>query len=142
MLLFLVVIGKPPPSSRELRVGAITAPMVLDGPMDQDAFLAYVREILCPTLHPGDIVIVDNLRSHKNEAVRTAIEAVAQPSALSPPYSPDFNPIEMVCAKLKALLKKAAHRTVDALWNDIGTLLTTFSPTECAHDFHHAGYAV
>lgn len=125
-----------------LRVGAITAPMVLDGPMDQDAFLAYVREILCPTLHPGDIVIADNLRSHKNEAVRTAIEAVGATIRYLPPYSPDFNPIEMVFAKLKAFLKKAAHRTVDALWNDIGTLLTTFSPTECAHYFHHAGYAV
>jgi transposase len=116
--------------------------MVLDGPMDQDAFLAYVREILCPTLHPGDIVIADNLRSHKNEAVRTAIEAVGATIRYLPPYSPDFNPIEMVFAKLKAFLKKAAHRTVDALWNDIGTLLTTFSPTECAHYFHHAGYAV
>jgi len=99
-------------------------------------------EFLCPTLHPGDIVIADNLRSHKNEAVRTTIEAVGATILYLPPYSPDFNPIEMVFAKLKALLKKASHRTVDALWNEIGTLLATFSPTECAHYFHHAGYAV
>lgn len=125
-----------------LRVGALTAPMVLDGPMDKEAFLVYVREILCPTLHPGDIVIADNLKSHKNEAVRNAIEAVEATIVYLPPYSPDFNPIEMVFSKLKALLKKAAPRTVDALWNEIGTLLDTFSPTECAHYFKHAGYAV
>lgn len=125
-----------------LRVEAITAPMVLDGPMDKDAFLVYVREFLCPTLHPGDIVIADNLSSHKNDVVRSAIEAVGATIRYLPPYSPDFNPIEMVFAKLKALLKKAAHRTVDALWNEIGTLLATFSPTECANYFQHAGYTV
>lgn len=125
-----------------LRVGALTAPMVLDGAMDQAAFLVYVREILCPTLHPGDIVIADNLNSHKTDAVRHAIEAVGATILYLPPYSPDFNPIEMVFAKLKALLKKAAHRTVDALWNEIGTLLPTFSPTECANYFQHAGYSV
>lgn len=125
-----------------LRVNAITAPMVLDGPMDKEAFLVYVRQFLCPTLKPGDIVIADNLGSHKNDAVRKAIEAVAATIIYLPPYSPDFNPIEMVFSKLKALLKKAAHRTVDALWNEIGTLLDTFSPTECANYFKHAGYAV
>jgi transposase len=124
-----------------LRVGALTAPMVLDGPMDQEAFLVYVREILCPTLHPGDIVIADNLKSHKTDAVRTTLEAVGATILYLPPYSPDFNPIEMVFSKLKALLKKAAPRTVDALWNEIGTLLDTFSPTECANYFKHAGYA-
>lgn len=82
--------------------------MVLDGPMDKEAFLVYVREILCPTLHPGDIVIADNLKSHKNEAVRNAIKAVEATIVYLPPYSPDFNPIEMVFSKLKALLKKAA----------------------------------
>lgn len=125
-----------------LRVGAITAPMVLDGPMDKEAFLVYVREFLCPTLHPGDIVIADNLSSHKNNAVRNAIEAVDATILYLPPYSPDFNPIEMAFAKLKALLKKAAHRTVDALWSEIGTLLATYAPTECANYFKHAGYSV
>jgi len=111
-----------------LRVGAITAPMVLDGPMDKEAFLVYVRQFLCPTLNPGDIVIADNLASHKNDEVRKAIEAVRATILYLPPYSPDFNPIEMVFSKLKALLKKAAHRTVDALWNEIGKLLDAFSP--------------
>jgi len=113
-----------------LRVVAITAPMVIDGPMDKEAFLIYVREVLCPTLHPGDIVIADNLSRHKNDAVRAATKTVGATILYLPPYSPDFNPIEMVFSKLKALLKKAAHRTVEALWNKIGTLLATFSPTE------------
>ncbi|MBS0153900.1 MAG: IS630 family transposase [Nitrospira sp.] len=125
-----------------LRVGALTAPMVLAGPMDQEAVLVYVRGILCPTLHPGDSVIADNLNSHKTDAVRHAIEAVDATIRYLPPYSPDLNPIEMVFAKLKARLKKAAPRTVDALWNEIGTLLDTFSPPECANYFKHAGYAV
>lgn len=123
-----------------LRVGAVTAPMVLDGPMDKDAFLVYVRQCLCPALHAGDIVIADNLGSHKNDAVRAAIEGVGATIRYLPPYSPDFNPIEMVFAKLKALLKKAAHRTVEALWHEIGTLLDTFSPQECANYFKSAGY--
>lgn len=123
-----------------LRVNAITAPMVLDGPMDKEAFLVYVRQFLCPTLHPGDIVIADNLGSHKNDEVRIAIEAVGATILYLPPYSPDFNPIEMCFSKLKALLKKAAHRTVDALWNEIGNLLDAFSPQECANYFKAAGY--
>jgi transposase len=110
--------------------------------MDKEAFLVYVREVLCPTLHPGDIVIADNLSSHKNDAVRAAIETVGATILYLPPYSPDFNPIEMVFSKLKALLKKAAHRTVEALWSEIGTLLAAFSPTECAKYFQHAGYSV
>jgi transposase len=123
-----------------LRVNEITAPMVLDGPMDGEAFLVYVREFLCPTLRPGDIVIADNLPSHKVQGVREAIEAKGATLRYLPPYSPDLNPIEMLFSKLKALLKKAAHRTVDALWNEIGKLLDTFSPTECANYFKAAGY--
>jgi len=123
-----------------LRVGAVIAPMVLDGPMDKEAFLVYVREFLCPALHVGDIVIADNLGSHKNDDVREAIEGVGATIRYLPPYSPDFNPIEMVFSKLKALLKKAAHRTVEALWNEIGTLLDAFSPQECANYFKSAGY--
>lgn len=114
--------------------------MVLDGPMDKEAFLVYVRECLCPALHAGDIVIADNLGSHKNAAVREAIEGVGATIRYLPPYSPDFNPIEMVFSKLKALLKKAAHRTVEALWNTIGILLDSFSPQECANYFKAAGY--
>jgi transposase len=125
-----------------LRVNGITAPMVLDGPMDKEAFLVYLRRFLCPTLKPGDIVIADNLSSHKNEDVRKAIEDVGATILYLPPYSPDFNPIEMFFSKLKALLRKAAHRTVDALWNEIGKLLDTFSAQECANYFKAAGYNV
>lgn len=98
-----------------LRVNEVTAPMTLDGPLDREAFLADVRHVLCPALRPGDIVIADNLGSHQSDGVRTAIEAVGASIRSLPPYSPDFNPIEMVFSKLKALLKKAARRTVDAL---------------------------
>jgi transposase len=125
-----------------LRVNGITAPMVLDGPMDKEAFLVYLRRFLCPTLKPGDIVIADNLSSHKNEDVRKAIEDVGATILYLPPYSPDFNPIEMFFSKLKALLRKAAHRTVDALWNEIGKLLDTFSAQECTNYFKAAGYNV
>lgn len=124
-----------------LRVNALTAPMVLDGHMDKEAFLGYVRQLLCPTLKPGDIVIADNLNSHKNDDVRKAIEAVGACIRYLPPYSPDFNPIEMCFSKLKALLKKSALRTVDALWNEIGKLLDAFSPQECTKYFNAAGYS-
>ncbi|MBX3303611.1 MAG: IS630 family transposase [Nitrospira sp.] len=124
-----------------LRVNEVTAPMTLDGPMDQAAFLVYVRQVLCPALNPGDIVIADNLGSHKSDDVRKAIEAVGANIRYLPPYSPDFNPIEMVFSKLKALLKKAARRTVDALWNKIGKHLDAFSPQECAKYFNAAGYS-
>lgn len=123
-----------------LRVGAVTAPMVLDGPMDSEAFLVYVKEFLCPTLSHGDIVIADNLSSHKGEAVRLAIEATGATLRLLPPYSPDLNPIEKLFSKLKAMLRKAAHRTVDALWQEIGNLLDIFSPQECANYFKSSGY--
>lgn len=123
-----------------LRVGEVTAPMVLDGPMDGEAFLVYVRDLLCPTLQPGDIVIAENLGSHKTAAAREAIEAVGAELRLLPPYSPDLNPIEKLFSKLKALLRKASHRTVDALWEAIGKLLDTFSPQECAKYFKSSGY--
>lgn len=125
-----------------LRINALTAPMVLDGAMDGAAFRGYVRQFLCPTLKPGDIVIADNLPSHKVAGVRSAIEATGASLHHLPPYSPDFNPIENLFAKLKAMLKKAAHRTVEALWQEIGTLLDAFSPNECAHYFKAAGYNV
>jgi transposase len=124
-----------------LRADGLTAPFVLDGAMNRDAFLAYVRTILAPTLKPGDIVIMDNLPSHKGEAVRKAIEAAGAARLLLPPYSPDLNPIEMAFAKLKALLRKAAERTVGALWDRIGLVLSAFTPNECANFFRHAGYA-
>jgi len=125
-----------------LRVNALTAPLLLDGPMDGKAFLAYVKKCLCPTLSPGDIVMADNLPSHKVAGVKAAIAAVGASLCYLPPYSPDFNPIEKLFAKLKALLRKAAHRTVEALWQEIGILLAAFSPAECANYFKAAGYHV
>jgi transposase len=125
-----------------LRVNAVTAPLVLDGPIDGQAFLTYVRQCLCPTLHPGDIVSADNLPSHKVAGVKQAIEATGATLRLLPAYSPDFNPIEQLFAKLKALLKKAARRTVNGLWQEIGMLLDTVSPEECANYFKAAGYPV
>jgi transposase len=123
-----------------LRLSGMTAPMVLDGPMTGPAFLAYVEQVLAPTLSPGDIVIMDNLASHKAAGVRRAIEAVGAKLLLLPPYSPDLNPIENAFAKLKAMLRKAAERTVDDLWRRIGLLLDAFSPHECANYFAAAGY--
>jgi transposase len=123
-----------------LRSDAVTAPMVADGPMDGALFLAYVRTFLCPSLRPGDIVIADNLSSHKVAGVREAIEAVGATICYLPPYSPDLNPIEKLFSKLKALLRRAAMRTVDALWEHIGSLLDVFSPEECRNYFTSSGY--
>jgi transposase len=123
-----------------LRVNELTAPMVLDGPMNGEAFLVYVQQFLCPTLKPGDIVIADNLPSHKVAGVKEAIEATGATLRYLPPYSPDLNPIENVFSKLKALLRKAACRTVDALWTEIGKLLDAFPPQECKNYFQNAGY--
>jgi transposase len=123
-----------------LRLTGMTAPMVLDGPINGQWFQAYVDQVLVPTLSPGDIVVMDNLGSHKGAGVRKAIEAVGAALLYLPPYSPDFNPIEKAFAKLKALLRKAAERTVDALWNSIGALLNEFSSSECANFFIAAGY--
>ena len=123
-----------------LRVDGIAAPFVLDGPINRDAFQAYVDQVLVPELRPGDVVVMDNLSSHKAPAVRAAIEAVGASLLYLPPYSPDFNPIENAFAKLKALLRKAAERTVGALWDRIGLALDAFTPAECANYFKAAGY--
>ena len=123
-----------------LRLDGIAAPMVLDGPINKLAFQAYVDQVLVPELRPGDTVVMDNLSSHKGPAVRRAIEAAGASLRYLPPYSPDFNPIENAFAKLKALLRKAAERTNDALWDRIGTLLDAFTPAECANYFRTAGY--
>jgi transposase len=123
-----------------LRLTGMTAPMVLDRAMTGAWFLAYVEQVLVPTLTPGDIVIMDNLPAHKSAAVRRAIEAVGAELLLLPPYSPDFNPIENAFAKLKALLRKAAARTVAALENAIAEAIDTFTTTECANYFTAAGY--
>lgn len=125
-----------------LRHDGVTAPLVIDGPMDGQVFLVWVREFLCPTLSPGDIVIADNLASHKVSGVAQAIAAKGASILYLPPYSPDLNPIEKMFAKLKALLRKAAKRTVDALWDHIGELLGQFSPQECANYFASAGYVI
>jgi transposase len=124
-----------------LRCDGITAPFVLDGAMNRDAFLAYVDQGLCPTLSPGDIVIMDNLSAHKGEAVRKLIEDQGAELRFLPPYSPDLNPIELVFPKLKGHLRKAAERTINTLWDRIGLVLDEFTPNECANYFRHDGYA-
>ena len=123
-----------------LRLSGLTAPMVLDGPINGVWFQAYVDQVLVPTLSPGDIVVMDNLGSHKSAGVRKAIEDAGATLLYLPPYSPDFNPIEKAFSKLKALLRKAAERNVDALWNRIGALLEAFTPKQCANFFAAAGY--
>ena len=123
-----------------LRLGGMTAPMVLDGAMDGPAFLAWIEQMLAPTLEPGDIVVMDNLPAHKPDAVRTAIEATGATLRYLPPYSPDLNPIEMAFSKFKALLKKAAARTIDDLWTAIAQALPQLTPNDCANYFTAAGY--
>jgi transposase len=123
-----------------LRLGGLDAPMVIDGPMNGETFLAYVEQVLVPTLRPGDIVVMDNLGCHKSANVRHAIEAAGAELRFLPPYSPDFNPIENAFAKLKALLRKIAERTVDGLWAAIGRLVDVFTPAECTNYFAAAGY--
>lgn len=125
-----------------LRTTGLTAPLVLDGAINGDAFRAYTEQILAPTLAPGDIVIMDNLGSHKVAGVREAVEARGASLLYLPPYSPDLNPIEQSFAKLKALIRKAAARGRDALWNAIGRFLSRFAPQECANYFANAGYAL
>ena len=124
-----------------LRADRIDAPCVIDGPINGQSFLAYVEQLLVPTLSPGDIVIIDNLGSHKGKAVRRAIRAAGAKLFFLPPYSPDLNPIEQVFAKLKTLLRKAAERTVEATWQRIGALLQCFTPAECTNYIRNAGYA-
>jgi transposase len=123
-----------------LRLSGMVAPMVLDGPINGEWFQAYVAKVLVPELKPGEIVIMDNLSSQKATMVRDMIEDAGASLKLLPPYSPDFNSIENAFAKLKALLRKAAERTVDALWNTIGRLVDLFTPEECTNYFKAAGY--
>jgi transposase len=124
-----------------LRCDRIDAPFVLDGPINGEWFLAYVQQLLVPTLSPGDVVIMDNLGSHKSKAVRRAIRQAGAHLLFLPPYSPDLNPIEQVFAKLKTLLRKAAERTVEATWRRIGQLIDHFSANECANYLANSGYA-
>ncbi len=123
-----------------LRHDRITAPLVMDGPINGESFKAYVEQILVPTLTPGDIVVMDNLGSHKGRDIRRAIRAAGARLMFLPPYSPDLNPIEQVFAKLKTLLRKAEERTAEGVWRKIGTLLERFPPTECANYFRNSGY--
>ena len=123
-----------------LRQSGIIAPLVLDGPMTGAAFRAYIEQFLAPALEPGDVVVLDNLAAHKVDGVRQAIAAAGASILYLPPYSPDLNPIEQLFAKLKALLRKAAARTGNALWQVIGRLLAAVPPAECANYLGHCGY--
>jgi transposase len=124
-----------------LRHDRIEAPCLFDGPINGERFLAYVRQMLVPTLKPGDVVVLDNLGSHKSNAVRQAIRTVGAKRIFLPKYSPDLNPIEQVFAKLKTLLRKAAPRSTDDVCAAIGQLLESFEPEECTNYFRNAGYA-
>jgi transposase len=124
-----------------LRCDGLTAPMVLDGPMHGIAFQTYVEAVLVPTLRPGDIVILDNLGAHKRPGIRKAVEAAGAELWYLPAYSPDLNPIEQAFAKLKAMLRKEAARTVEDLWKAIGRLLDRFTSEECRNYLRHAQYA-
>ena len=123
-----------------LRLTGMTAPFVYDGAMNGTVFLAYVRQVLLPTLEPGDVVVMDNLPAHKAAGVREAIAQAGARLRFLPPYSPDFNPIENAFAKLKALLRARAERTISALWDAVGSLLDDFAPSACANYFKAAGY--
>ena len=124
-----------------LRCDRIEAPWILDGPINAEAFKAYIEKVLTPTLRPGDLVIMDNLGSHKGKAVRHAIRAVGAKLIFLPKYSPDLNPIEQVFAKLKHLLRKAAARTIETLTAAVGELLGAFTAEECDNYFANSGYA-
>jgi len=123
-----------------LRHDGLTAPMVVDGAINGELFVAYVEQILLPTLHKGDIVVMDNLSSHKVVGVQKAIESVGAQVLYLPPYSPDLNPIEMVFSKLKTLVRKLKLRKVSELWHKLGELCDVFLPEECLHYLQHAGY--
>jgi transposase len=124
-----------------LRHDRIDVPWMIDGPINGDIFTAYVKEVLAPTLAKGDIVILDNLGSHKGKAARKAIRAVGAHLIFLPAYSPDLNPIEQVFVKLKHLMRKAEPRTIEATWRKVGDLLDLFDPTECANYLRKSGYA-
>ncbi len=123
-----------------LRSTEMTAPMVIDGALNGDLFCAYVNQVLVPELRPGDIVVLDNLSSHKRVEARLAIEAVGARVVFLPPYSPDFNPIENAFAKLKRLVRSAGKRTIDELWSFLGQVINAFDETECLNYFRHCGY--
>jgi transposase len=131
---------KTTPFVAGLRRHGLVAPFVLDGPINRAAFETYIAKVLVPALRPGDVVILDNLSSHKGPKIRALIEAAGASLLYLPPYSPDFNPIENAFAKLKALLRKAAERTRQGLWTAIRRLLDAFTPAECANYFAAAGY--
>ena len=124
-----------------LRRDQITAPCIFDGPINGISFRAYVEQVLVPALKPGDLVIMDNLGSHKADAIRRIIRAAGATAVFLPPYSPDFNPIEQAFAKLKSDLRKEDARSVDAVCDSIGRLLDRFTATECANYFANSGYA-
>jgi transposase len=124
-----------------LRHDRIEAPCLFDGPINGELFLAYVEQCLVPTLKPGDIVVLDNLGSHKSKAVRSAIRATGARLLFLPKYSPDLNPIEQLFAKFKTLLRKAGARSIDAINQAIAQILTTYTPAECANYLRNAGYA-
>ena len=128
-------------SAGDLPTAATPPPGTRPGAINGAAFLAYVEQVLCPTLRPGDVVVCDNLPSHQVAGVRNAIEACGASLLYLPPYSPDLNPIELAFSKLKRLLRSTAARTVDALWDAIGKLLNRFTSTECASYLRHCGYA-
>jgi len=123
-----------------LSATGMVAPMVVDGAMTGDLFVAYVEQVLAPTLRPGDIVVLDNLSCHKRAGVRAAVEAAGGTVLFLPPYSPNLNPIELAFAKLKALLREAARRTVDGLWQFLGEALDAFGTEECRSYLRHCGY--
>lgn len=123
-----------------LRCDRIDAPCIVDGPINGQTFALYVEQFLLPTLRPGDIVIMDNLGSHKGPLVRKAIRRAGAKLLFLPPYSPDLNPIEQVFAKLKHLMRKAAERTQEATWKRIGILLDAFTPNECQRYLANSGY--
>jgi transposase len=123
-----------------LRLEGLRAPAVFEGPIDSPTFLAYVEQVLVPTLRPGDVVVLDNLAVHKQPEVRTAIEQVGARVQFLPPYSPDFNPIELAFAKLKAFLRAARPRTFDQVCNLLAIALELFTPDECAAYARHCGY--
>ena len=125
-----------------LRVDGLTAPAVFDGPIDNPAFLAYVEQVLVPTLRPGDVVVLDNLAMHKQPEVQAAIERAGAWLRFLPPYSPDFNPIEMAFAKLKAFLRAARPRNFDQVVELVAIALRLFTPDECLNFVRHCGYRV
>ena len=123
-----------------LTKSGIVAPMLLDGPINGDSFKAYVEQVLAPVIKPGDLVVLDNLSSHKTATVKKALGDNGIRTRYLPPYSPDLNPIENAFSKLKALVKSAEQRTIAGLWETVGQLIDQFSPTECSNYFRHCGY--